>query len=90
MGILNDIWEGRIAPSHRKSTSEEEKLNNLILKKQEELTPMLSPEARKLFDELMDCQGELASLNDREIFADGFRMGARITLEATGTANGSD
>ena len=81
MGILEDLWDGKIAPCERKTTSAEEALQKVILKNQEKLIPMLSTEAREIFDELMDRQGELASMDDCEIFAEGFRMGARVMLE---------
>lgn len=82
MKILEDLWDGKIAPSHRRSTSEETVLTGLILKNQEKLIPMLTPEAKELFDKLMDCQGELSSLSDCKIFIEGFRMGARVIMEA--------
>ena len=83
MGILEDLWDGKIAPSHRKFTPAEEALNNTILKKQEKLTAMLSPEAKEMLEELLDCQGEMASLSDCEIFIEGCRMGARLMQELT-------
>ena len=49
----------------------------------EKLTSMLSPEAKELLEELLDCQGELASLSDCEIFIEGCRMGARLMQELT-------
>lgn len=81
MGILEDLWDGKIAPCERKSTPAEEAVQNVILKNQEKLTPILSAEAKEIFDKLMNRQGELASMNDCEIFAEGFRMGARVMLE---------
>lgn len=81
MGILEDLWDGKIVPCERKSTPTEEAVRKVILKKEEKLTPLLSPEAKEIFEELMDSQGELASLNDCEIFAEGFRMGAKLMLE---------
>lgn len=81
MQILQDLWDGKISPCEHKITPAEEAMRKVISKKEERLTPLLSPEAREIFEELMDCQGELASLNDCEIFAEGFRMGARIMLE---------
>lgn len=81
MSILQDLWDGKIAPSERKSTPAEEAMQKVIRKKVEMLSDILSPEAKEIFEELMDCQGEFASLNDCEIFAEGFRMGARVMLE---------
>ena len=81
MSILQDLWDGKIAPCERKSTPTEEAMQKVIYKKGEKLSDMLSSEAKEIFEELMDCQGELASLNDCEIFAEGFRMGARVMLE---------
>ena len=82
MKILEDLWDGKIAPSERRTTHAEEAVQKVISKKEEKLTSLISPEAREILVELMDSQGELASLNDCEIFAEGFRMGARVMLEA--------
>lgn len=81
MKILEDLWDGKIAPNHRRSTSEETFLTGMILKNQEKLTSMLTPEAKELLDKLTDCQGELSSLSDCKIFIEGFRMGARVMME---------
>lgn len=81
MSILQDLWHGKISPCDRKSTPTEDAVRKAILKNDEKLTPLLSSEAKEIFEELMDCQGELASLNDCEIFSKGFRMGARLMLE---------
>ena len=81
MGILEDLWDGKIAPCERRSTPAEEAVRKVISKKEEKLASLLSPEAMEILGELMDRQGELASLNDCEIFTEGFRMGAKLMLE---------
>ena len=44
---------------------------------------MLSPEAKELFEKLMDNEGELSSLIECDTFTYGFRLSAKIMLEAT-------
>ena len=81
MSILEDLWDGKIVPCERRSIPTEEAVRKVISKKEEKLTSLLSPEAKEILGELMDSQGELASLNDCEIFIEGFRMGATLILE---------
>lgn len=81
MSILEDLWDGKIFPCECRSTPTEEAVRKVISKKEEKLTSLLSPEAKEILGELMDSQGELASLNDCEIFIEGFRMGAKLILE---------
>ena len=82
MKILKDLWDGKMAPCENlKSTHDEKRLQNLILNKYEAVSPTLSPEIKGTLDELMDWQGELASLNDCKIFIEGFRMGAKLMQE---------
>ena len=90
MGILEDLWDGNIAHSHRRSTPAEEAMQKAIHKNEEKLTSMLTPEAKEILEELMDRQGELASLSDCEIFIEGFRMGVKVMLEALEKTGGTN
>ena len=84
MKILKELWHDNITFCQRKmpETDEVLRLKRLILDENEKLTKMLSPEAKELFEKLMDNQGELSSLTECDIFIFGFRLGARIMLES--------
>ena len=86
MNILEELWYGRINPSQRtqpddKSASE---LTEQIVEKEDELSALLSDEARKILDQMRDKQLDLSTSNEREAFISGFRLGARIMLEVMG------
>lgn len=85
MKILEALWHDKIPFFQRKplETNETLRLKKQILEDIEKLTQMLSPEATELFEKLMDHQGELSSLTECDIFIYGFRLGAKIMLEAT-------
>lgn len=84
MKILEELWNDKIAFCQRKTpeTDEAIRLKKQILEDSEKLTKMLSPEAKELFDKLRDNEGELSSLTECDTFLFGFRLGARIMLEA--------
>ena len=83
MKILEEMWFGKIKPNERKlqSNSEQYELVNLIVWHDETLFPMLSEQAKEIYDELRECRSELSSLVEYEAFISGFRLGAKIMLE---------
>lgn len=85
MKILEQLWYDKISFFQRKppETDEIMRLKKLILEDREKLTKMLTPEAAELFEKLMDNEGELSSLIECDTFTYGFRLGAKIMLEAT-------
>lgn len=84
MKILEELWYGKINPNERnvKSGSQLHKLGALIVQNEEYLLPMLSAQAKEIYEKLRDCQLEVYGLNECEAFCIGFRLGARITFEA--------
>ena len=91
MNILEELWYGRINPSQRtqpddKSASE---LTEKIVKKEDELAPLLSDEAKEILEQMRDKQLDLSTSNERNAFISGFRLGARIMLEVIGWTENS-
>ena len=84
MKILEELWYGNINPNERdiKPGSRLHKLGSLIVRHEENLLPMLSEQAKDIYEKLRDCQSELHGINECEAFCIGFRLGARITYEA--------
>ena len=84
MKILEELWYGNINPNERdvKPGSRLHKLGALIVRHEENLLPMLSEQAKDIYEKLWDCQSELHGINECEAFCIGFRLGARITYEA--------
>ena len=85
MKILEDLWYGKIPFFQRRfpETAQILRLKKQISDNSDKLTQMLSPEANELFEKIMDNEGELSSLIECDIFTYGFRLGAKIMLEAT-------
>ena len=86
MNILEELWYGRINPSQRmqpddKSASE---LTEQIVKKEDELAPLLSDEANEILEQMREKQLDLSTSNERKAFMSGFRLGARMMLEVMG------
>ena len=89
MKVLEELWYGNIDPSERdvKPGSRLHKLGGYILRHEETLLPLLSVQAKELYEKLRDCRSELQDLDECEAFCTGFRLGARITYE---TMEGTD
>ena len=85
MKILEALWYEKISFLQRKlpETDEVMRLKKEISEDSAKLNSMLSPEAKEQFEKLMDHQGELSSLIECDTFTYGFRLGAKIMLEAT-------
>lgn len=83
MKILEEFWYGNIQPNERDivPNSRFAKLLKLVAKNEEHLTPMLSEDAKAVFEKLRNCQDELSSVSERDSFVLGFRLGARFMLE---------
>ncbi len=80
---MEKFWYGNIQPNEQDvvSNSKLAKLLKLVAKNEENLTPMLSEDAKAVFEKLKDSQDELSSMNERDSFVLGFRLGARFMLE---------
>ena len=89
MKILEELWYGNVKPNERKlsSNSEQYELVGLIVRHEETLFPMLSEQAKELYEKLRECRSELSSIVECEAFISGFRLGARIMIEAIGEDN---
>ena len=87
MTILEQLWNDKIPFYQRKSleTDKALRLKKQILEYREKLIQLLTPEAKELFEKLMDNEGELSSLSECDTFTYGFRLGAKIMLEITNT-----
>ena len=76
MKILEEFWYGNIQPNERDiiPNSRFAKLLKLVTKNEENLAPMLSEDAKAVFEKLRDCQDELSSVSECNSFVLGFRL----------------
>ena len=56
-------------------------LLNLLYWKEEKLTATLSEDQKETFEKYKDCNREISEISEREIFLNGFRLGARIIID---------
>lgn len=84
MKILEELWYGNIVPNDRDvpKNSRLNKLGELVVRHEDSLFPLLTEQAKEIYEKLRDCQSELHGINECEAFCIGFRLGARITCEA--------
>ena len=81
--ILEELWYGNICPIEEYRTSGEQMsdLTEYIKKHRKDLNSTFTDEQRAIFEKLDDCNDELDNMCQREIFAYGFRLGAKIAIE---------
>jgi len=60
---------------------EMKELIGLLNRNEEKLTATLSDEQKETFEKYKDCNREISEISEREIFLNGFRMGARIIID---------
>ena len=89
MKILEELWYGSVRPDERDThpDSRQNKLGGYILRHEEALVPLLSEQAKEIYEKLRDCRSELQGLDECKAFCTGFRLGARIAYE---TMEGTD
>lgn len=88
--ILEKLWYGEIDPSARefKRGSEYHELLHLLNKNQDKLLATLDVNEKELFEKFKDCQNEMQTIETREVFIEGFRLGVKIMAESLTDGNG--
>lgn len=83
MDILEDLYYGNLFPHEKcaKLDDEMKELNGLLNRNEEKLTATLSDEQKETFEKYKDCNREISEISEREIFLNGFRLGARIIID---------
>lgn len=81
--ILEELFYGNICPSMIDCSDIEQKkqLMKHIADHHDNLNNTLSEKQKTILEKFDDCLGELADLNEREMFIYAFRLGARMTME---------
>ena len=80
--ILEELFYGNICPNTdcRSDGKEVKELMGYIADHHENLLKTLNDEQKEIFEKFDDCYTELIDINEREIFAYAFKLGARIML----------
>ena len=80
--ILEELFYGNICPSTdcRSKDGQTKKLMEHLADHHEKLNNTLTDKQKELLEKFDDCYGELTDINEREIFAYAFKLGAKIML----------
>ena len=79
--ILEELRLGNIRPVESQTSKRYIKLSRLADQNESDLKPLLTDEAKEIFDKYKDAQLELNDIQAREEFVLGFRLGSKITFE---------
>ena len=91
MYVLDKLWRGQISPSerfiyedspyHHASRKHSDALNTLYT--------MLSPDAQRQYEEVEQLAMDMQKIDSEDAFIQGFRLGARLILDAVVDYRGS-
>ncbi len=83
MSTLEKLYYGNVNPCERfiKKESEYHKLTMQLLDKEENLLKTVSSAEKALYEQIIEIKGEQENFSEKEMFIDGFRLGAQIMLE---------
>ena len=82
MNIIEEMYNGDLFPvdTYEHSSEEYKKIMNELTSAEAELLAAY-PQIRELFDKYQSAQIDLISINNRQEFVNGFRVGAQMMLE---------
>lgn len=82
--ILEELWHGNIVPQDMCKENDPRicELHALISRNRAELAPTLTEEQKIVLEKYDDNFNELTSITECRIFVQGFRLGAKLMLEA--------
>lgn len=90
MSVLEDLWYGNIAPWEReiKRSSEYSDVLERIVQHEKELHARLNDEEKEILEKFMNCTNEMCCISEREMFVQGFMLGAKLIIEVMCSENG--
>ena len=83
MYILEDLWNGNVAPADRviRAGSEYAQLQKQLVAAEEDFRKELSPDGKAAYDTFCRKQAELSEISECDCFIRGVRIGARLLLD---------
>ena len=83
MNTLEDLYYGNLFPHEKcaKLDDEVKELLKLLNRNEEKLLVTFSEEQKINFEKYKDCNREISEISERELFLNGFRLGARIIID---------
>ena len=83
MNTHEELYYGNLIPQEKcaKLDDQVKVLQKLLNRNEEKLTATLSEDQKETFEKYKDCNREISEISEREIFLNGFRLGARIIID---------
>ena len=83
MTILEQLWYETLHPAKiiKKSNPQYSKPSDIIDENETKLLHLLTDEGEELFHKYVDALADISSMEQRDIFINGLRIGARLMLE---------
>lgn len=83
MNTLEDLYYGNLFPQEKCARLDDDvkELLKLLNRNEEKLISTLYDEQKETFEKYKDCNREISEICEREIFLNGFRLGARIIID---------
>ncbi|WP_440452373.1 DUF6809 family protein [Ruminococcus intestinalis] len=83
MNTLEDLYYGNLFPQEKCARLDDEvkELLKLLNRNEEKLTVTLTESQKETFEKYKDCNREISEICEREIFLNGFRLGAGIIID---------
>ena len=83
MYILEELWNGNVAPADRviRTGSQYAQLQKQLVAAEEDFRKELSPEGKAAYDTFCRKQAELSEISECDCFIRGVRVGARLLLD---------
>ncbi len=90
MSVLEDLWYGNISPCERdiKRSSEYTDALERIVQYEKELHARLNDEEKEILEKFVNCTNEMCCISEREMFVQGFMLGAKLIIEVMNSENG--
>jgi mannose-6-phosphate isomerase class I len=85
MDILEELWYGNITPteySRIENNANYKEALRLVNHNQERLKATLNDEQKELLEKLLTANEEFSIIIELDCFKVGFKLGARLTIEA--------
>ena len=83
MGILEEIYYGKLECQERKWCNEEIlESSKLCDRNREKLLLTMMEEQKILFEKFLDCNDELHCISERESFIQGFKFATKLIIES--------
>ena len=83
MSVLEDLWYGNISPCERdiKRSSNYADALERIVQLEADLHARLNNEEKETLERFVNCTNEMCCISEREMFAQGFMLGAKLIIE---------